>query len=263
MLLDERRTRILQFIEQKGFVSLRDLCEQFGMSESTARRDIDFLDGISQVRKTRGGAAYIGESITTFEERKVKSLRQKQEIAQSVADMIDDGEVVLLDGGTTTLEVARQLIGRSLQVVTNSVPIINLLINQTSIELVSIGGYVYPKTGVALGPVAVQALKGIHARRLVMSVGGITERGLFNSNSLLVETEQQMIASADEVWVVTDSTKFGRSALSYLCSLDVVDRVITDDGITDEWQARLEQAGIEVVIVGAASVTRELVAASA
>ena len=263
MLLDQRRQRILEFIEQQGFVSLQQLCDHFQVSESTARRDVEYLDGISQVRKTRGGASYIGESITTFEERKVKSLRQKQEIAQAVADSIGDGEVVLLDGGTTTLEVARQLIGRSLTVVTNSIPIVNLLVNQPSIELISIGGYVYPKTGVALGPVAVQALKGIQARRLIMSVGGITDRGLFNSNSLLVETERQMISSADEVWVVTDSTKFGRSALSHLCLLDEVDRIITDDGITEEWQSRLETAGVEVVIVGAPVAANESVGAPA
>lgn len=262
MLLDQRRQRILEFIEQQGFVSLQQMCDHFQISESTARRDVEYLDGISQVRKTRGGAAYIGESITTFEERKIKSLRQKQEIARTVVDMLDDGDVVLLDGGTTTLEVARQLIGRSLQVVTNSIPIVNLLVNQPLIELISIGGYVYPQTGVALGPVAVQALKGIQARRLIMSVGGITDRGLFNSNSLLVETERQMIESADEVWVVTDSTKFGRSALSHLCSLDLVDQVITDDGITDEWQARLDAAGIDVVIVSPAGAVQEAVSAT-
>ena len=250
MLLDERRTRILRHIEQEGFVSLQALVDHFGISESTARRDVEYLDGISQVRKTRGGAAYIGESMTSFEERTVAALKEKEQIAQAVAAMVEPGEVVLLDGGTTTLEVARRLIGRSLTVVTNSVPIVNLLINQPGIELISIGGYVYPKTGVALGPIAQAALKAVHARRLIMSVGGITEAGLFNSNSLLVETEQQMMESADEVWVVTDSNKFGRSALAHLAPLDSMDRLITDDGLTDEWRQRLETAGVEVITIG-------------
>lgn len=249
MLLDERRTRILKFIEEKGFVSLQDLVEHFGISESTARRDVEYLDGISQVRRTRGGASYIGESITAFEERKVTALRQKEQVAQAVAGMIDPGEVVLLDGGTTTLEVARQLMGRSLTVATNSIPIVNLLVNQPSIELISIGGYVYPKTGVALGPIAQAALKAIHARRLIMSVGGITELGLFNSNSLLVETERHMMESADEVWVVTDSSKFGRSALAHLAPLTAMDRLITDEGLSSDWRIRLEAAGVEVVVV--------------
>ena len=255
MLLDERRTRILEFIEQKGFVSLPEICDHFVISESTARRDVEYLDGISQVRKTRGGAAYVGESITSFADRQVHALPQKVLVAKSVAELVQSGEVVLLDGGTTTLEVARQLIGTSLTVMTNSIPIINLLINQPQIELIVIGGFLYPKTGVALGPVAVQSLKGIHARRLIMSVGGITERGLFNSNSLLVETERQMMESSDEVWVVTDSSKFGRSALAHLAPLEAMDRVITDDGITDEWRERLEAAGVEVVIVGRESRT--------
>jgi DeoR family fructose operon transcriptional repressor len=253
MLLDERRTRILKYIEQEGFVSLQKLVEYFGISESTARRDVEYLDGISKVQKTRGGAAYIGESMTSFEERTVAALKEKEQIAQTVADMVGPGEVILLDGGTTTLEVARRLIGRSLTVVTNSVPIVNLLINQPGIELISIGGYVYPKTGVALGPIAQAALKAVHARRLIMSVGGITEAGLFNSNSLLVETERQMMESSDEVWVVTDSSKFGRSNLAHLAPLNSMDRLITDDGLTDEWRQRLEGAGVEIIVVGASA----------
>lgn len=251
MLLNERRTRVLKYIEQEGFVSLQKLVEHFGISESTARRDVEYLDGISKVQKTRGGAAYIGESMTSFEERTVTALKEKMEVAQAVAGMIENGEVVLLDGGTTTLEVARQLIGRQLTVVTNSVPIVNLLVNQPGIELISIGGYVYPQTGVALGPIAQAALQAVHARRLIMSVGGITEAGLFNSNSLLVETERQMMESADEVWVVTDSSKFGHSALTHLAPLDSMDRLITDEGLTDEWRQRLETAGVEVITIGA------------
>src|SRR5687768_12294040 len=127
MLLDERRANVLQIVEKKGFVSLTELSEQVGASESTIRRDLEYLDGIGQIRRTRGGAAYVGESITEFEDRRTRALPQKQRIAQAAASLIESGEAVLLDGGTTTLEVAKQLIGKSLQVVTNSLPIVNLL----------------------------------------------------------------------------------------------------------------------------------------
>ena len=123
--------------------------------------------------------------------------------------MVQPGETILLDGGTTTLELARQLIGKPLQVVTNSIPIANLLVNSPLTELIVIGGFVYPKTGVNLGPIAVEALKSIRARRLFVSVGGITAAGLFNSNALLVETERQMIEAADEMIVVSDSSNWG------------------------------------------------------
>src|SRR3990172_11504052 len=249
MLLDERRSKILEIIENKGFVSLSELSEHAGVSESTVRRDLEYLDGIGQIRRTRGGAAYVGESLTEFEDRRGRALPQKQKIAQAAAALIDSGEAVLLDGGTTTLEVARQLIGKSLQVVTNSLPIVNLLVNQPNIELVMIGGYLYPKTGVALGPLAAASLKHIHVRRLVMSVGGITEKGLFNSNALLVETERQMIDAAEEVVVVSDSGKLGHSALAHLCPLDVVDRMVIDSGISPAWRAAIEKAGVELTVV--------------
>lgn len=250
MLLDERRDKILKITEEEGFVSLQFLADHIGVSESTIRRDLEFIDGISQIRRTRGGAAYVGESLTTFEDRRTQALGQKRRIAEALAEMIEPGEAVLLDGGTTTLEVARQLIGKSLQVVTNSIPIVNLLINQPDIELIAIGGYVYPKTGVALGPLAVAALRSIHVRRLIMSVGGITERGLFNSNALLVETERQMIEAAEEVIVATDSTKFGHSALSHLCPLTAVHRIVVDADISQEWQTTIHDAGVELTLVG-------------
>ena len=181
MLLDQRRDEILQLIEKQGFVALQELVERLGASESTVRRDLEYLDGIGQIRRTRGGAAYTGEHLTPFEERGTTALPQKQRIARAVAEQIEPGETVLLDGGTTTLEVARCLANKPLQVVTNSLPIANLLVNQTNIELILIGGYLYPRTGVALGSLAAAALNDLHVGRVIMSAGGITEKGLFNS----------------------------------------------------------------------------------
>jgi DeoR family transcriptional regulator, fructose operon transcriptional repressor len=250
MLADERRQKILQVAEIKGFVSMSELVDQVGVSESTVRRDLEFLDGIGQIRRTRGGAAYIGESLTSFDVRRGKAREQKLRVAEAAAALVEPGETVLLDGGTTTLEVARLLAGKPLQVITNSIPIINALINSPQTELIVIGGFLYPKTGVNLGPIAVEALKAVHARRLFVSAGGITERGLFNSNALLVETERQMIEAAEELIVVSDSSKLGHSALAHLCPLDVVDRLVVDSGISDEWIRIVRQAGAEVRIAG-------------
>ena len=248
MLPDARRDKILQIIEVEGFVSLKQLVDRTAASESTVRRDLEYLDGIGQIRRTRGGAAYIGESLAAFEDRSSRALPQKQRVAQVAADLIEPGEAILLDGGTTTLEVAKRLTGKSLLVVTNSLPIVNQLVNQPGIELIVIGGFLYPKTGVALGPLAVQALKDVHVRRLFISVGGITEKGLFNSNGLLVETERQMLETAEEVIVVSDSGKLGHSALAHLCPLDAVDRLIVDSGISTDWKQTIHNAGVELTI---------------
>jgi len=231
MLPDQRRNTILQITEQQGFVTMQQIVDQVGVSESTVRRDLEHLEKICQIRRTRGGASYVGESLTPFDERFMRAFPEKQSVGRAAAALVQPGEAVLLDGGTTTLEVARHLVGKSLQVVTNSVPIVNLLANQPQIELIFLGGYVYPKTGVALGPLTMAALAEIHVRRLFVSVGGITERGLFNSNALLVETE------------------LGHSALANLCPLEKVHRVVVDSGISPEWRQVLRDAGIIVDIV--------------
>jgi DeoR/GlpR family transcriptional regulator of sugar metabolism len=249
VLVDERRQTILQIIENKGFVSLNQLVDLLGTSDSTIRRDLEVLDGIGQIRRTRGGAAYIGESLTSFDVRRTRAREQKERIAETAASFVQTGETIILDGGTTTLEVARHLAGRSLQVVTNSIPIVNVLVNSPETELIVIGGFLYPKTGVNLGPIAVEALKSIHARRLFISVGGITAASLFKSNALLVETERQMIEAAEEVIVVSDSSKLGHSALAQLCSLQAVDRLIVDAGITEEWRQIVQRAGVELTVV--------------
>jgi DeoR family fructose operon transcriptional repressor len=250
MLVDQRRQQILEITEKSGFVALSELVERVGASESTLRRDLDYLDGIGQIRRTRGGAAYVGDSITPFEVRRTRAKQQKEDVAAVAAALVEPGETVLLDGGTTTLEVAKRLVGKPLQVVTNSLPIVNVLVSSPQTELIVIGGFLYPKTGVNLGPIAVAALKSIHARRVFVSAGGITPAGLFNSNALLVETERQMIESAEELIVVSDSSKLGHSALAHLCALEVVDRLVVDDGITDEWRDIVSRAGIELVVAG-------------
>ena len=253
MILDQRRDEILQLIEQHGFVSLQELVNKLGASESTVRRDLEYLDGIGQIRRPRGGAAYTGESLTPFEERTSRETTEKEKIGKAVADLIQPGETILLDGGTTTLEVARHLVGKRLQVVTNSLPIASLLAQQSSVELILIGGYLYPRTGVALGPLAEASLAELNVPRVIMSAGGITEKGLFNSNSLLVECERRMIKAAEEVWVVADSSKFGRSALTFLCELSSATRMIVDSGLSETWRQVVKKAGVELTVIDVSS----------
>ena len=248
MLADQRRDEILKVVQVKGFVSLVNLAKEVGVSQSTVRRDLEHLESIGQIRRTRGGASYVGESLTAFDDRRNLASPEKRKISRATAELIGRQETIILDGGTSTLEVAKHLTGKGLQVVTNSLPIVNHLVGVADVELIYLGGYVYPKTGVALGELTIEALKKIHARRLVMSVGGITEQGLFNTNSLLAETERQMIESADEVIVVADNTKFGHSELVHLGPLSLVDKMVVDAGTSAEWQERIRDHGIELII---------------
>ena len=155
-----------------------------------------------------------------FDERTGTAAAEKRAIGQAAAALLEDGDTVLLDGGTTTLEVARALIGRRVQVVTNSLPIAQLLASSQQTDLILIGGYVYPRTGVALGPLAIATMQSIRVRTAILGAGGIVAEGIYNSNLLLVETERQMMSCGQEVMIVADHTKFGRLALARLCGLE-------------------------------------------
>ena len=216
-----------------------------GVSESTIRRDLEALDLAGSIKRTHGGAVYAGEvrSMPAFDERTGTAAAEKRAIGLAAAALLEDGDTVLLDGGTTTLEVARALVGRRVQVVTNSLPIAQLLASSQQTDLILIGGYVYPRTGVALGPLAIATMQTIRVRTAILGAGGIVPEGIYNSNSLLVETERQMMSCGQEVMIVADHTKFGRLALARLCGLEEVDQVVVDSGLSDEDRAMLEQAG--------------------
>ena len=109
-----------------------------------------------------------------------------------------------------------------------------------------IGGYIYPRTGVALGPLAIATMQSIRVRTAILGAGGIVAEGIYNSNSLLVETERQMMSCGQEIMIVADHTKFGRLALARLCGLEEVDQVVVDSGLTAEDRAMLEEAGVTI-----------------
>ena len=253
VLVEERRTQLLEMVRQRGFASLPELAEQLHVSESTVRRDLDHLEEVGTAKRTHGGVFYTGPSpkLPHFDERQPAQWDKKQAIARRAVELIEDGDTLLLDGGSTTYEVARLLVGRPLQIVTNSLPVANLFASNANHDLVIVGGYVYPRTGVSLGPYANEMLERINVRRTVLSVSGLTERGFFNNNLLLVEAERAMMQAADEVIVVADSSKFGRQSLVHLCALDKVDYLVVDDDLTHEWRAKVEAAGIKLLIATA------------
>jgi DeoR/GlpR family transcriptional regulator of sugar metabolism len=252
VLVEERRQRVLDLVSKRGFVALAELTQAIDVSESTLRRDLDYWKKKGLLKRTHGGAIYKGDGagLPALEERSGSQTEEKQEVARAAAARVRDGDTVLLDGGTTTLEVARLLVGRPVQVVTNSLPVANLFATRRDTDVVLLGGYVYPRTGVALGPLTVRMMQDIHVQQLIMSVGGITEAGLFNSNLLLVETERQMMRCADEVVVVADHTKVGRSALAFLCELAVIDTLIVDGRLSADQRALLERTDVRVLIAG-------------
>jgi DeoR/GlpR family transcriptional regulator of sugar metabolism len=249
-IVEERRTRLLEMVRERGFAALPDLADLLEVSESTVRRDLEALEDSGQAKRTHGGVFYTGASpkLPHFDQLQPANWDRKRAVARKAAELVSDGDTVLLDGGTTTYEVARLLVGRPLQIVTNSLPTANLFASNTNTDLVLLGGYVYPRTGVSLGPYANEMLARLNVRRLIMSVAGINERGFYNSNLLLVETERAMIEAAEEVIVVADSTKFGHQSLAHLAPLSEAHHLVVDDGIADEWKLKIEDAGVRLTV---------------
>jgi DeoR family transcriptional regulator, fructose operon transcriptional repressor len=250
LLVEQRRNQLLELVRQHGFASLPELAETLGVSESTVRRDLDYLEETGTAKRTHGGVFYAGPSpkLPHFEERQPAQWDKKKQIAERTASLIEDGDTILLDGGSTTYEVARLLVGRPLQIVTNSLPVANLFASSISSDLVLVGGFVYPRTGVMLGPYANQMLAELSVRRAILSVAGINERGFFNNNLLLVETERVMMRAADQVIVVADSSKFGRQSLAHLCGLGEVHTVVSDQEVPQEWRTAIQEVGVEMLV---------------
>ena len=247
---DGRREQLRGLIRRSGFAALGELAESLSVSESTIRRDLEQLEQTGEIRRTHGGVFWTGESATirAFEDRKGSTWSVKAAIGAAAAELIEEHDTILLDGGSTTYELARCLVGRRLQVVTNSLPVAHLLSSSDSIDLVTIGGCVRGRTAVAIGPMAESMLRQINVRLAFLSVAGVNERGYFNNNMMLVESEKAMLQSADQAYVVADHTKFGKVSLSHLCRLEDVRGVVSDCGLTSRWKKRIESAGIELVL---------------
>lgn len=221
-----------------------------GVSESTIRRDLDHLEENGEAKRTHGGVFFTGPtaSLRLFEDRRASQWDKKRAIAEVASTLIEDHDTVLLDGGSTTYELARQLVKRPLQVVTNSLPVANLFASSETVDLIFLGGYVHNRTGVTLGPYTDQMLSGINVQKAVLSIAGADRRGFYNSNLLLVETERAMMRCADQTIVVADSSKFGRSSLAKLCPLNEIGTVVVDDALNDLWRNVLQEHSAKVVI---------------
>lgn len=233
-LIEDRRERMSQLISVKGFTPMTELVQQFGVSESTVRRDLEVLEEQGVVRRTYGGAVFVKDTAETklaFSDRETTALAEKQAIAQAVCDLVSVNQAVLINGGTTCREIARMLIGKRISVVTNSVPIASLLWADPVTEVTLIGGYVYPRTGVALGATAVDQLATVNAAKVILSCAGVTEDGAFNVNQMMVEVERKMMEVADEVILAVDHTKLGTRSVAKLCDFAEVDAIVTDAGV--------------------------------
>ena len=251
MLGTERRERIQEFIENKGFATINELLETFKVSEITVRRDLKTLNESRLVERTYGGVRSLkGQAaMSSFYDDLKYNISEKKKIARAAAEMIHNEETVILDGGSTTYYIAENLREKNIHVVTNSLPVIQLLTNYPNVEVIATGGVLFPKGGVFLGLPACRVLEQMKVDKAFIGVAGINEDGISNSNLLLVETERAMINSAKEVIVVADHSKFGKNAMGFLGDFLRVDTIITDSGVSGNYLDTIKEKVKNFIVV--------------
>ena len=247
----ERQLRIRQMLESRDFLDLETLCRELDTSESSIRRDLDILEQERVLKRVYGGAVSVQPPPGRAFDYAAESQRlsnEKDRIARLTAGLIEDGQTVILDGGSTAAAVARELASKSLHIVTNSLPIAESLESLRNVELTLTGGYLDPRLRVMLGPFCEQMLGAIRADVLIMGIGSITEAGYSNNNTLVAGSEQKMIAVAGRVIIVADHAKFGRGGMIPVAPLRAAHVVVTDTGVAPEHVAMLRGQGVEVLL---------------
>lgn len=252
MLADERRRRIVQLVETEGSASVDDLAQRFDVSEMTIRRDLRTLENRGLIKRVHGGATSArGRSYEPpFLLRKTEHADAKAAIGQRAAEMVEDGDSVALDVGTTTLEVARHLEDKqNLTIITPSLHIANLLASHPSLRLILVGGILRPGELSLVGSLAEYAFQQFYVDKLFLGIGGISfEAGLTEFNLEDAQTKRAMLRCAKECIVVADASKFDQIAFAAVAPLDVAHKIVTDRNLDSGVVKRLREMDIEVVL---------------
>jgi len=250
MQAEERQKRLENYLQQVKFSSLEELAKQVGASVSTVRRDLTTLEATGILKRTHGGARLVVPSSDefVFSARNTHQLTEKEAIGKACAELISANQSVIIDAGTTAYHVARHLEEKTPHVITNSLPVANLFAGANRLEVVVSGGVIYPRLGVLVGPLAVEAFTKIHADVAIMSGGAIALEGVSNSHGLLIDIQRAMINAAQKVIFCFDHTKFGRQSVLPLCGLECIDIVVTDSGAPMELIEQFRSKGIEVIV---------------
>jgi DeoR family transcriptional regulator of aga operon len=253
MLIDERRQHILELIQNHGRALVSDLSEQLNISQITIRKDLDYLQSKGVIQRSHGGALRVPSSALidpTLQEKRKHNLREKERIAVAASKMVEEGQCVILDSGTTTTAVAERLKRfKQLTVITNAVNIAAELAG-TDFEVILVGGTMRKNSFSLVGPLAEDNLEEMHADILFLGVDGFDlEVGITTPNLLESRVNRAMVKAARHVVAVCDSSKFSRRSLSRIVPPGAVHQVITDQNLPREIEEALRAMGIAVTLV--------------
>lgn len=243
----------MQILREQGHASVSKLSEHFGVSEVTIRKDLRALEEQNLLVRTHGGAVLKDHFMydIPFEKQAERHAEEKRRIARAAADLVHDHDTVLLGYGATTVQIARQLRSKkNLTVTTDSIHVAVELLGSLENEVVVLGGHIRPTTGSVVGPFAEQMLHGYAFNKFFLGVDGFDRGHGFTTTSMMIaHLYRVMLAAAQEITVVMDSSKVGRRGLAVICDTHEIHRLITDDLISSDVVRQLEGEGVEVMVV--------------
>jgi len=251
MLQMERQLKIRNLLQKNGVVRISELSDLFAVSRNTARRDLKILEDQGFLLLSHGGALLnrqlpMGQ---TYGEREDRNLEEKVAIGLAAAALIAEGESIILDAGTTTVQIAKALKGRQeLTVITNALSIAVELSGAPGLSLVLTGGALNDITKCMAGFHAEQFLSQFHVAKAFISAGGVTAEGVTNTNTFEVQIKKNMIAAAEKVILVAASGKIGKTSLAPFASITDFDLLITNRDAPPQEIRRIRERGLEVIL---------------
>lgn len=253
MFIEERLNKILHNVMMKKRLTVKGASQLLHVSMDTVRRDFDKLAKRNMVQRTHGGIIALDTIVLkefTFNERKEKYQAEKMRIAEEAAKLIKNNDIIILDSGTTTLEITKYLRNfEQLTILTNSLNVAVESVKYPQHTTIILGGNLRTGTLSIIGPDTVNFCKNYHADKLFLSVSAISiEKGVMNPNRIEAETKKGLIEIANEVIVVTDSTKINKTALYSFGSINVMSTLITDKNSEEDFIRAVEKLGISVII---------------
>ena len=260
LYIHERWSRIIEMLHPTKVTSVEQFSVALGVSPATVRRDLNELHADGRLRRVRGGAVaaepnvtyrdpYFGLSgqLTQADTLSVK-IKEKRAIGKKAASLIDDNDSVIIDGGSTTVHMTQHIHAENLMVLTTSIPIMNALLGRPKLRILIAGGEVFQEQALVLDPYSHGIVEKFSATKLFIGAQAITSHGLMQTDPLLVQNEQQLIARAEQVILLADSSKFEAKASLSVCGLDAINVVVTDNQLSEKARSLLVDHDIEIII---------------
>lgn len=255
----EREKLILRLVHERGFVSFQELDRQIDASQATLRRDLDKLSGEGRIVRVRGGAQRadgtdlseptVGHlSGVPFHENISMHRVEKQAIGRAAATLCQPGESVIIDGGSTTLQMCGHIESLGLQVLTNSLHVVSALLSQVNTRISMPAGAVFREQNIVLSPFEDDGMSKYRASKMFIGAAAIGRHGLMQTDVILVQAERRLLARAEEIIVLADSSKFHEPAGHIVCELSEIDVLITDDKLSDASMKLIKAAGVKLII---------------